>query len=139
MEEALDAASSLNVNSNSGDSAAVFVASRQARRIDSNICLGINTVSNPENLVYATLDWEHVSNDLVRKHHHDMFTPCHDAETCKLVDPDGLHPFCLASKLNTNDHPSFKEVLHMDKELHDDWFDAMDKNFKTCSNPELLN
>ena len=59
-----------------------------------------------------------------------MFTCFFDAETCKPMDPDGLHPFCLASKLNADDYPSFKEILHVDKETCDAWFDAMEKELQ---------
>ena len=130
MEEASDVSSSSIENSNSEGNASVFAASGQVRHIDSNVHLGINTVSNPENLVGATLDWEHVSNDPVCKCHHDMFTHFHDAESCELMDPDGLHPFCLASKLDADDYPSFKEILCMDKVPCDKWFDAMDKELQ---------
>ena len=105
----------------------MFAASARVHHIDSEICLGINTMSNPENLVCATLDWEHVNDDPTYKRHHDMFTRFFDSETCELLDPDGLHPFCLASKLNADDYPSFKEILQMDRETQDKWFDAMDK------------
>ena len=68
MEEASDASSSSSdEESNSESNAAVFAASGQVRRIDSNVYLGINTVSDPENLVHATLDWEHVSDDPMHK------------------------------------------------------------------------
>ena len=46
------------------------------------------------------------------------------------MDPDGLHPFCLASKLNADDCLSFKEILRMDKETWDKWFNAMDKELQ---------
>ena len=66
-----------------------------------------------------------MGNDPVYRHHHDMFMRFYDAETCELVDPDGLHSFCLASKLNADDCLSFKEILHLDKELQDQWFNAV--------------
>ena len=46
------------------------------------------------------------------------------------MDPDGLHPFCLASKLNADDCPIFKEILHVDKQTQNQWFDAMDKELQ---------
>ena len=86
MEEASDlSSSSSDKDSNSKDNAAVFVASGQVRCIDSNIYLGINTVANPENLVYATLNWEHVSDDSTYQRHHDMFyaiLQCRNMQTC---------------------------------------------------------
>ena len=63
MKEASDASSSSDKESDSEDKAAVFAASGRVCRIDSNVYLGINTVSDPENLVCATLDWEHVNDD----------------------------------------------------------------------------
>ena len=130
MEEASDASSSSDEKSDSEGNAAVFAASGQICRIDGNVYLGINTVSDPENSVYANLDWEHVNNDPTHKQHHDMFTCFFDAETCELMDPDGLHPFCLASKLNADNYPSFREILRMDKETCNKWFNAMDKELQ---------
>ena len=123
-----------------------FAASWQVYQIDSNISLGINTVSNPENLVYATLDCKHMGNDPVYKCHQDMFTYFCDTETCKLVDLDGLHPFCLASKLNADNCPSFKTIVHHSRESST-WIKSSQisgampqtRNFKTCSNTELSN
>ena len=65
MEEVSDASSSSDDDSNSEDNDAV--SSGWVYHIDSNIYLGINMVSYPENLVYATLDWEHVSDDPMYK------------------------------------------------------------------------
>ena len=59
-----------------------------------------------------------------------MFTRFFDVETCELMDPDGLHPFCLASELNADNYPSFREILRVDKETHDKWFNAMDKELQ---------
>ena len=56
MEEASDASSSSDEESNSESNAAAFATSGQVCCIDSNVCLGINTVSHPENLVHTTLD-----------------------------------------------------------------------------------
>ena len=136
MEEASNASSSSDEESNSEGNAAVFATSGQVCRIESNVFLGINTVSNPENLVYTTLDWEHVNDDPMHKQHHDMFTHFFDAETCQLMDPDGLHPFCLASKLNADDYLSFREILHMDKKLAKNGVMPWIRNFKTYSNQE---
>ena len=129
MEEASDASSS-DKESKPEDNAAVFAASGRVRRIDSNVYLGINTVSDPQNLVYTTLDWENMNNDPMYKQHHDMFTRFVNSETCELLDPDGLHPFYLPSKLNTDDYPTFNEVLQTDKETCNEWFDAMDKELQ---------
>jgi len=44
---------------------------------------------------------------------HDIFTQFYDTETCELMDPDGIHPFSLASKLNSEDFLSFCEIMNM--------------------------
>ena len=130
MEEASDASSSSDEESDSENNAAVFAASGRVRHIDNNVHFGVNTVSDPENLVCTTLDWEHMNDDPTHKQHHDMFTCFFDAETCKLMDPCGLHPFCLASKLNADDYLSFREILRVDKETWNEWFNAMDKELQ---------
>ena len=107
----------------------MFVASGQVHSIDSDAHLGINTVSDPKNLVCTTSDLEHVGNDPVHGHHHDVFAHFHDAEPCEPLDPDGLHPFCIASELNACNCLLFKEILCMGK-IQDKWFNAMDKELK---------
>ena len=37
------------------------------------------------------------------------------------------HPMTLASKANTEDYPTFREILNMDEEDRKAWFEAMDK------------
>ena len=64
------------------------------------------------------------------KRHHDMFTCFFNSETCELLDPDGMHPFCLASKLNADAYPTFKEILQMDRDSCNKWFNAMDKELQ---------
>ena len=111
----------------------MFTASGQVCCIDGNVHLGINSVSDPENLVCATPDWKHVSDDPTHKQHCDMFTHFFDEETCELMDPARLHHFCLASKLNADNCLSFSKILCMDKETREEHFDAMDKELQDLS------
>ena len=100
------------------------------RRLQSNNFYGINTVTNPENLIYATLDWENVSDDPMFQAFHDKFTRFLDQETCELLDPEGLHPFCLASKMQSEDYPSFREIMRMEPEERNKWMDSMDEELQ---------
>ena len=89
--------------------------------------LALTKYISPENLVYATMDWETVPDDPVYKQFHAMFTRFFDDRTCELLDPDGIHPFAFASKLHNEDFPSFREILKMPKPERDKWFESMDE------------
>jgi len=81
------------------------------------------------NLVYATLDWETINQESQYAMFHDIFMQFYDIDTCELVDPDGIHPFSLASKLNSEDVCSFQEIMNMSSEEinNSKWLDSMDK------------
>ena len=64
------------------------------------------------------------------KKYHDIFTRFFDTETCELVDSDGLHPFCLASKMQSEDFPSYRDILRMSHEERVKWFDSMDEELQ---------
>ena len=105
-------------------------ASHHYRPIKNRVFAGISHIQDPENTIYATLDWDHVDSDPLYKHFHDMFTRFLDPESYELLDAAGLHPFLLVSKLNSDDFPSFKEVMRMPKEEQDKWFDSMDEELQ---------
>ena len=73
----------------------------------------IRHVSNDSDLAFAMIDCESVSDDPTYQHFHKMFTRFYDEKTCELLDADALHPFALASKMQSDDFPSFREILRM--------------------------
>jgi hypothetical protein len=73
------------------------------------------------------LNWEAVDQEDEFKRFHDIFTRFFDDATCELLDPDGIHPFCLASKMSSEDFPTFKEILRQSPEERNKWLDSMDE------------
>ena len=61
-------------------------------------------------------------------------TQFYDTETCELEDPDGIHPFSLASKLNSKDFPFFHEIINMSPEERNKWLDSMDEEIRNLFN-----
>ncbi len=126
--------SSSSSSSSSSDQEQVESSRRKSafnvRRVQSTDFLGVNAITNPDNLIYATLDWEKVSDDPLFCAFHDMFTRFYDAETCELQDPDGIHPFCLASKIQSQDYPTYREIMRMEPEERNKWLDSMDEELK---------
>jgi len=86
----------------------------------------------------ATLDWDTVGDDPLYQHFHAMFTRYFDHDTCELVDTDGLHPFALASKMNSADFPSLKEIFRMAPDERNLWFASMDDEFESLFKQEPL-
>lgn len=89
----------------------------------------VNT-RNPKNLAYATEDWETDLDDPQYKQFDDMLTRFLDEETCELLDADGLHPFALASKMNSVNFSLFKEVLNMPPQERNLWMNSIDEELQ---------
>jgi len=99
----------------------------QFRPIMSRTFSHIKAIQDCKNLLYATLDWESVPQDSLYKHFHSMFMSKVNRRTKELLDPDAMHPFSLSAKMDSEDYPSFKEILRMDSEERSKWFDSMDE------------
>ena len=80
--------------------------------------------------LHAMADWESVHEDPLHSHFHQMFTAFLDNESCKLLNPDSIHPFCLAFKLHSNDFPSFGQILCVPPEERNKWMDSMDEELQ---------
>ena len=62
-----------------------------------------------------------------------------DPTTKTLLDPDSaIHPFSMASKIKSEDYPSFKEIMHMSPKEQAKWLDLWMKKFKLYSKPALV-
>ena len=79
--------------------------------VQSHLFSHIRVVEDAKNLVCATLDWETVLNTDVCKKFHLMFCTFVDHKTKELLDSDTVHPFSLSAKLDSDDCPSFREIL----------------------------
>ena len=106
-------------------------ASPAYRSVKSRLYSHVRHIQDAKNFVYATLNWESVDSESLYKHFHQLFSLQMDARTKEILDPDAaIHPFSLAAKLESEDYPSFKEILRMAPNERDKWFDSMDEELK---------
>jgi hypothetical protein len=83
--------------------------------------------SCPDVIAFATIDWESVSEEPLYKHFHNLFSMQIDPETLELLDAqDAFHPFAFAAKVQSEDYPTYSEVLRMDPTERAKWLKSMD-------------
>jgi hypothetical protein len=100
------------------------------RPIKSYLFSHIEHVATPTALELATIDWETIGDDPICLVFHEMFCRFLSDDQCELLDPDGIHPFALASKLQNADFPSFQDIMRMKPEERDLWLESMDEEIK---------
>ena len=100
------------------------------RPVKSRLFTHVLAVSNMANLAYVTLDWETAKDNSMYKRFDRMFSMHVDPKTKELLNPDMIHPFSLAAKLEDSDYPTFKEILRMPPEERRKWFDSMDEELR---------
>ena len=94
--------------------------------INSRLFSHVRRINDIKNLALATLNWETVTQDLLYKQFHETFMLYVDPTTKTLLDPDSaIHPFSMASKIESEDYPSFKEIMRMSPEERAKWLDSM--------------
>ena len=112
-----------------GPDRAVFEA--QYRPVDSRLFSHVRAVQDEKNLAYVTLNWESVPDESLYQYFHELFSFYVDKDTKEVLDPESaFHPFALASKMESEDYPSFREIMRMDAEEQDRWFDSMDEEIQ---------
>ena len=75
----------------------------------------------------ATVDWHKVTSDPEYHYFDSLFHSQIDHETLELFCPDeAFHPFAFASKVQSEDFPTYKEVLQMPNEERRKWIESMD-------------
>ena len=100
------------------------------KRVSSRLYSHVRTIRNAKNLIYATLNWEQVTSNSLYQSFDHLFNLHVNAKTKELLDPDGIHPFALSSKMESEDYPSFKDILRMAPEERSKWFDSMDEEIR---------
>ena len=101
------------------------------RPITSRLFSHVRYVQDAKNYVFATLDWENVTAESMYQSFHELFSMFMDSKTKELLDPDAaIHPFSLSAKLESEDYPSFKEIIRMPADERQKWFDSMDEELK---------
>ena len=108
------------------------------RSISSRSFSHVRRINDVKNLAHATLNWETVTQDSLCKRFHEIFMLHVDPTMKTLLDPDSaIHPFSMASKVESEDYPSFKEIMRMSLEERAKWLDSMDEEiqalFKTSA------
>eukprot|EP00977_Amphora_coffeiformis_P023186 scaffold12381_cov86-Amphora_coffeaeformis.AAC.2 len=92
----------------------------------------IPTTSRPSDsscvLAFATLDWEMVTNEPLYAHFHELFARQINPDTLELFDAqDAFHPFAFSAKLQSEDFPTYSDILCMEPIERAKWLQAMDQ------------
>ena len=82
-------------------------------------------------LVYATLDWESVKEDSLYQQFHGLFSSYLDPETLETLDvEEAFHPFAFAAKVQSEDFPSYRDIINMEPEEKKKWLKSMDEEIQ---------
>ena len=82
-------------------------------------------------IAFLTLDWESVDSEPIYQYYHKIFTAQIDPETLELYDAqDAFHPFAFAAKLQSEDFPTYHDILRMEPIEQAKWLEAMDKEIQ---------
>ena len=107
-----------------------YKADPQYRPVNSRMFSHVRVIQDAKNVIFATLDWENVTANTMYQRFDRLFSMHMDPKTKELLNPDMIHPFTLSSKLESEDYPSFKEILRMPPEERSKWFDSMDEELQ---------
>ena len=81
----------------------------------------------PKAIAAATSDWQDTAADPEFEYFDNMFRTQVDCSTAKLLCPeDAFHPFAFATKVQSADFPTYREILGMDDDERLKWIEAMD-------------
>ena len=105
-------------------------AGPECRPVNSRLFSHVRAISDVKNIIYATLNWESVKENSMYQYFDHLFSMHVCPKTKELLNPDMIHPFTLSSKLESEDYPSFKEILRMPPEERSKWFDSMDEELQ---------
>ena len=95
--------------------------------VDSRSYSHVSSRLSRDLLSVVTLDWESVCSDPVYEYFHSLFTAQINAETLELYDPDdAFHPFAFAAKVQSEDFPSYGDILRMEGVERRKWIESMD-------------
>eukprot|EP00977_Amphora_coffeiformis_P012588 scaffold3140_cov87-Amphora_coffeaeformis.AAC.1 len=84
--------------------------------------------TSPDVLAFATLDWETVTNEPLYAHFHKLFARQINPDTLELFGAqDAFHPFAFSAKLQSEDFPTYSDILCMEPIERAKWLQAMDQ------------
>ena len=97
------------------------------RQIASDLFSHVRVSSCPDVIAFATVDWHTVSDDPLFQYFDSLFRSQIDQETLQLYNvEDAFHPFAFAAKVQSNDFPTYHEILRMSGEERRKWIESMD-------------
>ena len=95
------------------------VHSRTFSHVQTSSCLDV--------IAFASVDWETVTDDPLHQYFDALFRAQIDQETLQLFDvKDAFHPFAFAAKVQSDDFPSYHDILRMTGEERLKWIESMD-------------
>ena len=104
------------------------------KRVVSRTIMAIPVSTNPTVIAMATLNWDYNVKDPYLAYFDNLFATQIDRETLKLYDADAaFHPFSFAAKVQSEDFPSYQEILRMAPEEKLLWLQAMDAEIRELS------
>ena len=97
------------------------------RRISSDLFSHAVTSTCSDTITFATVAWESVVEDPLYEYFDHLFRANVDERTLELLDVDSaLHPFAFAAKVQSDDFPTYHEVLRMPDDERQRWIEAFD-------------
>ena len=95
------------------------------RMINSRTFSHVHMSSDSNVIAFASVDWHTVSNDPMFQYFDSLFRCQIDPETLQLLDGD-IHPFAFAAKVQSEDFPTYHDILRMSGEERAKWIESMD-------------
>ena len=99
--------------------------------VDSRVFSHVPISTSADVVAFAVADWETVTADPYYDYFHTLFTSQIDPETLFVLDIEqAFHPFAFAAKIQSEDFPSYGDIIRMQGEERRKWMDAMDAEMK---------
>ena len=96
--------------------------------------MAIPLTADPSVVAFASLNWDVSVKDPYLVYFDNLFASQIDPKTLALYDADkAFHPFCFAAKVQSEDFPSYQEILKMMPEEQLVWLKAMDEEISELS------
>ena len=97
------------------------------RRIASRLFTYTILSTCPNVIAAATIDWQQVSSDPEFEYFDNLFRCQLDPVSREILCPDqAFHPFAFATKVQSEDFPTYQEILQMPDDERHKWIESMD-------------
>ena len=98
--------------------------------------MAIPLTADPSVITFASLNWDVSVKDPYLAYFYNSQI---DPKTLALYDAyKAFHPFCFAAKVQSEDFPSYQEILKMKPEERLVWLKAMDEEISELSEREAV-